>query len=61
MYTTSKLPQGRPTGRCGAGAAEISILHHTKYNPTTKIRDFCPFAFSYKAGHNSFMGDNLKK
>ena len=49
----------RPTrGRYGR---DLNCLHHTQNNPTTKIREICPVAFSCKAGHSSFMGDNLKK
>ena len=45
----------------GRYGRDLNCLHHTQNNPTTKIRDFCPVAFSCKAGHSSFTGDNLKK
>ena len=47
-----------PRGRSGR---DLHRLHHTKNNPMTRIGYFCPVALSCKAGHSSFMGDNLKK
>ena len=47
-----------PRGRSGR---DLHRLHHTKNNITTKIGDFYPVALSCKAGHSSFMGDNLKE
>ena len=54
MASSNRPPRGR-SGR------DLHGLHHSKNNTTTKIGHFFPVALSCKAGHSSFMGDNLKE